>query len=262
MLFRSIAGTAPFIEIQKTLNFSLNFEGVEVTWDNIYDGEYYVVMNYTDALNVENRYELVIDEKGKGRRKINVGGVLETDLYFTVGDYYANVSESVAFRFKKLEQGQFDRSIWRIVDFKSEEAGGEVYPNGYANALLDGAANTFWHSRWANLPEGYVVGYPYWVTFDLQRKVQLDSAEYQQRHNNAMAGAITLEGSNTSALGPWDPINVTTMTVSNGFKKRVPFDQSYFYRYVKMSITKPGGGNQAHAALAEFVLFGQDIVDE
>ena len=114
------AGTTPFEKLAASIKVSLNLEGVKVSWDNEEAGEYYLNLNI-DSLKTDPDYEIVIKETGSGERQIPISGILTADLLFTVGDVYGNESIPVVRNYKKLENGWFDRSIWAVVDYSSQE---------------------------------------------------------------------------------------------------------------------------------------------
>ena len=56
----------------------------------------------------------------------------------------------------------------------------EGYPNGRVIAMLDGNANTFYHSRW-----GPDIPYPHWFIVDMKQNVEIQGIHLQRRQGNA-----------------------------------------------------------------------------
>lgn len=71
--------------------------------------------------------------------------------------------------FKEIEQ-----STWKVKGFDSEETVGEGADNGRANLVLDGKANTYWHSDWRS---GLHSDYPHFITFAHNGDTELDRIE-------------------------------------------------------------------------------------
>ncbi|MEI6864904.1 discoidin domain-containing protein [Flavicella sp.] len=64
-----------------------------------------------------------------------------------------------------------------IVDFSTEEAGGEDPVNGYGTAGIDGDPGTFWHSNWSSTGSSY----PHHLTIDLGSEKSIASFEIFRR---------------------------------------------------------------------------------
>lgn len=75
---------------------------------------------------------------------------------------------------------KLDRSAWDIIDFSSEEAGGEGPVNGYATAAFDGDINTFWHSAWSTSSPDY----PHYITIDMNSTVRMLAVDCARRQGN------------------------------------------------------------------------------
>lgn len=247
----------PFDLLLNELNVAVKLDGIDVSWNNVHDGEFYIDVSYKNQMDVENTIEIVIKELGQGSQFIVLPGLLESDIHFTAVDQYGNKSGSAkTYHFKRLENGKLDRTLWKIAAFSTEEAGGEgAWPLGYAVALLDGNPTTFWHSKWKDYPDPH---YPHWVTFDLGRVVQLKSAEIVRRLNNANLNTFEIQGG-PSKDGPWTRIKEYVILPNNN-PQAIPFDAPVEYRFIRFYCTK--GGGAVHASLAEFVLYGQDLEDE
>lgn len=85
-----------------------------------------------------------------------------------------------------------------IPKFSSEEAGGEGPKSGYISAILDGDANTFWHSRWSDK----VAKPPHWFILDLGDSYDINQITMLPRQGsgnkpNGLIQKFTLSYSNT-----------------------------------------------------------------
>lgn len=251
------ADVTPFDALLDGVSVGIKLEGVDVTWNNTHTGEFYIDVSYKNQLGVENTTEIVIKEQGEGSQFIELAGVLESEVILSSADEYGNKSLlDKTVRFKRLENGNLDRKIWKVADFSTEEAGGEgAWPQGYAAALLDGNPTTFWHSKWSN---SYPARYPHYVTFDLGRVVQLKSAQIVRRLNNANLNTFEIQGGPTKN-GPWTKIKEYVILPNNN-PQTIPFSEPVEYRFIRLYCTVGGGGN-VHASMAEFMLYGQDLED-
>lgn len=61
---------------------------------------------------------------------------------------------------------EYDRSTWKVVDFNTQEDGGEGPVNGRATCLIDGNPDTFWHSQWSGIST--MPPTPHWIIFDMR----------------------------------------------------------------------------------------------
>lgn len=109
------------------------------------------------------------------------GGYIANAAANTTGRYVKYVAVSGPNNFTYLGEinviERLDNSDWSIVDFSSEEAGGEGPVNGYANAAIDGDLGTFWHSAWSS---GSPV-YPHHFTVDLGAEQNIAAFEIFRR---------------------------------------------------------------------------------
>ncbi|WP_303917696.1 DUF4998 domain-containing protein [Draconibacterium sediminis] len=75
---------------------------------------------------------------------------------------------------------KLDRAGWDIIDFSSEEDGGEGPVNGYVTAAFDGDINTFWHTAWKNSQPDY----PHYITIDMNTTVRMLAVDCARRQGN------------------------------------------------------------------------------
>lgn len=254
ILVNAKGDVTPFDALMNSVEASVKHTGLEIKWNNVYDGEFFVDVKFKDKSAMDRKLEVVIKEKGTGFQLVELPGVYQTEVRVSVVDIYGNQSvEDRVFNFKRLENGRLDRTIWNIVGFSTEEAGGEGPVSGYASALLDGNPTTFWHSKWKDYLDPH---YPHYVTFDLGRIVNLKSAEIYRRIGNTDLNTFQIQGG-PSKDGPWTKI-VEYVILANNNAQAIPFTEPVKYRFIRMYCTK-GGGTALHASMAEFSLFGEDL---
>ena len=75
------------------------------------------------------------------------------------------------------EGDKLSKTDWKIVSFTTEEPSGEGSNNGHAKHLIDGNAETFWHSRW----QGGSDPLPYEVIIDMNHRVKIAQVELLPR---------------------------------------------------------------------------------
>lgn len=242
----------------------VDFGGVHLSWDNIYDEDFYIDLEYSDINGNDYKEEILAPANQAKSQFIAVASKLEgtQTIYINayISDTYGNQSVPQILKFRKLEAGKFTRKgVWKVVDLSSVQ-GNHAYDDdsseGAALNMLDDKASTFYHSNWddAKYP------FPHHVTFDLGGKKRIEKAEFQQRQNTHMANGVELYGSNT-----FDTDETTSWTYCGGFFLEQSNGIQVFelpnaveYRYIKLMFTTPGS-KAGLAALAEFALYGQDI---
>ncbi|MYT19727.1 arabinogalactan endo-1,4-beta-galactosidase, partial [Streptomyces sp. SID7760] len=128
-----------------------------------------------------------------------------------------------------------------------EETAGE---NGRAANVLDGDANTLWHSRWSGTPAPL----PHSITIDMHRTTAVSALVYHPRlgGGNGRAGAYTIATSTDGtafaapvAAGTWrDDDTVKTAT----------FLRTETARYVRLTVTSEAGGRGPWTSAGEIRL--------
>lgn len=241
-----------------------NFGGVDVSWDNVYDEEFYIQLSYFDPTGKEISEEIAVDGNSEGSRFIPIAGIQQTDLSIITSDIYGHKSVVNRVPYKMKEQGKFDRSVWKVMDFDSQEENDNGYTRRVTD-MLDGDPTTFWHTKW-NGATAEEQKWPHYATFDLGRKVKITRVEIQNRIDankaNAMLKDIEVQGSNVSAKGPWETFGTHTMP-NNKVPQYIILKNPVEFRYVKLVCVNAGPGSDIHyAAVAEFALYGEDLVEE
>lgn len=257
----AIPGEPAFVDLLQTVEISGNFGGVDLKWDNPSDDKFYLHVSYQNDKDEVETTEVDVTEKGKGKQFVGIVGVLSANLSISVTDVVGNTSDLISYNYKNLERGKFDRSIWAVVDFSSQEEKGETLPNGPAAALLDGDKASFWHSQWKDkTPE--MEHFPHYVTFDLKRRVKITRGEITHRPGKMQAKGIILYGSNDTQLGPWIEIIKFNMSTTAGSTTTFKLPEPVEFRYIKMFCETAGSNDAIHAALGDFALYGEDIVED
>lgn len=251
-------GKPAFIDLQNTLEVTNNFGGIDLKWNNLSGDKFYINVSYATSEGEIQNTEIDVTETGEGKQFVGITGVLNADIDITVSDIVGNTTAPQTFSFKNLEKGKFDRSIWEIPDFSSQEAVGE---DGKALNMLDGNKTTFWHSKWYNA-DASLKKFPHYVTFDLKRTVRISKVEITQRHNKVMANKVIIYGSNESYSGSWTEIATINLPQTQGTTLATPLTDPVEYRFIKIFLETPGSEDTQFGALAEFALYGEDIVDE
>ncbi len=75
----------------------------------------------------------------------------------------------------------YDRTLWQVIDFSSQEANGEGANNGRAIFVLDGNNSTFWHTQW----QGASPGPPHYLTIDMGEQKTLHGVSFLPRQNDS-----------------------------------------------------------------------------
>ncbi len=235
---------------------TVDFGGIYLSWDNIYDEDFYIDLEYSDINGNDYKEEVLASAKSSGEKFIAVASKLEGTQTINVSSYisdtYGNQSAPYIFQFYKLEAGKFDRSLWEVLDFSSQ-----LNDSQYKVAnVLDCKTSTFWHSKWTG-----EYTYPHHATFDLKSKKRIEKAEFQQRQDNKMTKDIEIWGSNdyTTADGTvWTFCGTCTLENSNDMQLFV-LPNPIEYRYIRLILTTPMTTGGTSGGLAEFALYGQDL---
>ncbi|MFG2982269.1 discoidin domain-containing protein [Streptomyces sp. NPDC048258] len=130
-----------------------------------------------------------------------------------------------------------------------EETSGE---NGRAANVLDGNANTIWHSKWSGTPTPL----PHSITIDMHRTAVVSALVYHPRTDwaNGRAGAYTVTTSTDGtafgapvAAGSWrDDDTVKTAT----------FTRTENTRFIRLTVTTEAGGRGPWTSAGEIRLSG------
>lgn len=260
---KAIPEKAAFIDLQSTIEITNNFGGVDLKWNNLSGEKFYINVDYTTNEGETQSAEIDVTEQGPGKQFVGITGVLNADLNVTVSDIVGNTTAPQVYAYKNLEKGKFDRSIWEVADFSSQEAVGENGGNnGKAIHMLDGNKATFWHSKWYGA-DASLKKFPHYVTFDLKREVKITKIEMTQRAEKVMARDVVIYGSNESGTeGPWTEVVTITLPQTRSVTYATTLEEPVVFRYIKMFLKTAGSEDGQFGAMAEFALYGEDIVEE
>lgn len=141
-----------------------------------------------------------------------------------------------------------DNSTWKIADYSSEETSGEGAVNGHIAAVIDGDANTYWHSNWT----GSSPGYPHYITFDMRTQITFNGMYFIQRSassgTNGVVKSLSIYFSNDNAS--WTQVYSGDLNVSTKDKQMITFSTPAKGRYVKVQFDASANGAQ-FAAMSE-----------
>ena len=141
-----------------------------------------------------------------------------------------------------------DNSDWLVVDFSTEEAGGEGPVNGYATAAIDGDIDTFWHTNWSTTGSSA----PHHLTIDLGAEKGITGFEVFTRNGDSRGATVhefwvssdnvtfTQVASLNAAIDPSTGVVVNTDVITSG-------------RYIKYVATD---GPNSYTFLGELRVFG------
>lgn len=243
------------------VKLGVDFSGINVSWENNYDENFYIELTYTDLNGNDYKEEVVVAANSTGKQFVKIGanisGTQSLDVYATIVDENGNESDQKVLKFYKKEAGKLDRRLWKIVDFSSQE------PGAVAANVLDGNIQTQWHSRWSTNK----VDYPHYIVLDLGARKRLEKVGIYQRQSLVMVKGMSVYGNNVSDKpadeSQWNlcyEFDLTTSLAEQIFE----FPNIVEYRYIKLVCTSPAnaGGDAMCAALAEVYLYGSDVADE
>ncbi|WP_240122289.1 discoidin domain-containing protein [Streptomyces sp. MUM 2J] len=130
-----------------------------------------------------------------------------------------------------------------------EETIGE---DGRAANVLDGSADTIWHSKWSGTPAPP----PHSITVDMHRTTPVSALVYQPRNDgpNGRAGAYTITTS-TDGTTFGAPVSTGTWRDDDTVKTAV-FTRTESARYVRLTVTGEAGNRGPWASAAEIRLSG------
>lgn len=228
-----------------------NGKKISVSWDNLFEGEYVISM-FIDKIKDKADREIVIHSPGKDGQLIYMPeDLFSANVIFTLRDAYGNERPLFEKSYLSIsESGWLDRGLWTIANISSEHAG------WLATNILDGKSGTSWAS--------YLVAsndFPHYLIFDLQRNVRLSKARIMPGNAHSKM-FIRIQGSTSpNKNSQWT--DIATYSVPNtttGVWQEIEFPAEVTYRYIRFYCER-SLSNDYYAVMAEFALYGQDIVD-
>lgn len=147
---------------------------------------------------------------------------------------------------------KINKSDWSVVSVSSEEANGEGANGGKAIHMIDGNAETFWHSKW----QGGSVALPHEMVFDMKKTVQIAQVELlpRGRSSNNPIKLVQFETSMDNVT--WESIG--EFAFENSDVALLYAVKSTKARYIKMIIPNKGGNGNV-AAIRELDVRGTII---
>ncbi|MEU3922781.1 discoidin domain-containing protein [Streptomyces sp. NPDC029004] len=122
-----------------------------------------------------------------------------------------------------------------------------------AQLVLDGSADTIWHSKWSGNPSPL----PHSITIDMHRTAVVSGLAYQPRPSNSANGRIGAYSVTTSTDGTTFGAPVATGTWKDDDSvKGATFTSPVSARYVRLTATTEAGGRGPWSSAAELRLSG------
>ena len=184
---------------------------------------------------------------------------------------------------RRVTPVRLDRSKWVFPGYVDNSQAGQIgyssqannegsTPNGRVIAMLDGATNTFWHSRWgANAGDGLGgTNYPQWFIVSLNELTEIHAVMFQRRQGNGgSARGYFLYTCETEPTDPNDPVNGYDWKFVGEYEFNPNInDEQLAYiddeeeplpkaRYVRLYFDEKHRGSGNFVMMAEFALFGR-----
>lgn len=190
----------------------------------------------------------VTSNKSTDSKKIPITENGDQIILVTLTNVYGD-SWQKTFTSSALPVVKLDRSAWTIIDFDSQEAGGEGPVSGYVTAVIDGDTGTFWHSQW----NGAQPDFPHWFTIDMGAQKTISAFEiFRRKDTDNGTNVHEFYVSNDNITWTLAGLLESKLTDNNG--KRVEATPNAVQaRYVKYHAK---AGNGKFAFLSEFYLYG------
>ena len=138
----------------------------------------------------------------------------------------------------------YDRALWQVIDFSSEEANGEGANNGRAIFALDGNNGTFWHTQW----QGASPGPPHYLTIDMGTVKTLHGLSFlgRQADGGGKPNEVNIQVSTDNAT--WT--NAGTVNLLNSQALQSQFFPNGFQsgRYFKVIVNSAYNGSYTQIA--------------
>lgn len=200
-----------------------------------------------------NTAPLYISVKTKGAGAINA--LQNYILPISIESSTINVNENLRTTFYVVKSQpdledytDYDRALWSVAGFSSQEANGEGANNGRAIHSIDGDKTTFWHSQW----QGGSPGPPHHIIYDMGEEKEVHGLSFLSRQSgdNGKPNLVTIETSTDNVT--WTSGGNVELQNNNNLQRRFlsSFRQA---RYVKIIITSSFSASHSH--LAELYAF-------
>jgi hypothetical protein len=232
--------------ILESLSFNSVLGGVKANWSNPDGTDIVLSFEYTAASNAKT--QTVESSDSDGEYTISGMDSGEQNIAVTIADVYGNSFGPKIFVVSPQAASQLDKTAWTIIDFSSEEAGGEGPINGYVTAAIDGDINTFWHTTWSTGSPDY----PHHFTVDMGAEKTIASFEVFRRQNNGNGQTkhqflVSNDGVTWTDLGTFD------MNSGSNEGQIFPMSDNPTARYFKYVATE---GPNNYAFMGEINVYG------
>lgn len=142
----------------------------------------------------------------------------------------------------------YNKDSWEVIDYSTEESAGEG-ANGFASLIIDGDADTYWHSCWSGCTEEES-NYPHFISVNMGSAEDISGLQFAQRQAGTRGvNLIEIEVSDNNeewrSLGEFNLLNITAPQL-------VEFEELENFQYFRI-IMKSGydDGGAAFLALGE-----------
>ena len=240
----------PLMGVLESVKATPVLGGVEFAWNNANQSEINVKIEYIGADGTTAKTSNFESTDANGVALVSGMSSSEQIVKVTVSDLLGNSFGPREFTTAPQPAVKIDKSGWTIIDFSSQEAGGEGPTNGYVAAAIDDNINTFWHTAWSTGSPDY----PHHFTVDMGKEVTIASFECFRRQGNGTGHTkqkfeVSTDNSTWIDLGTFDFDNKT----NDGQITAIPSNPKV--RYFRYTATE-GPKNFTH--LGEINVFGAE----
>lgn len=268
-------GAPNFVKVLKTVSIEPSFGGVVVSYDNQYDENVVVVLDYQGATtqDAKGTAQFTAAKKTKGSQFVRfaynnnksfLSGEAVKITYHTE-DEYENASETQEVSVTPQGIVALDRSGWTFpgydpnsnsaqIGYSSQETKGEG-KNGRLMAILDGDFSTYWHSSWKVKTD-----YPQWFIVDMGAEHEIVTLDFARRLNNnkeqkgehiyTCTDANAADKSNPESW-TWEDQGSYSFDPNSDALQPATFKKAVKARYIKVYFGKEFKGNGNFCMLSE-----------
>ncbi|PXY01723.1 hypothetical protein DF185_09660 [Marinifilum breve] len=232
------------LKLSGTFNTDKDVNYLGFYCDPATDNADYDAVSWASPVGTDNSFEVSMPIS-EFHQKGNTPYVLRL-LFNHLNGEISKFSYSFAFKNDEpvIEFGDkenLDRSKWQVIEFSSEEN------NEFASHVLDGDANTFWHSRWSS----NATSYPHYLTIDMNEIHKVSGFSFLQRDGMRKVKDIEIlvssDNSQWKSMGNFQLKEINTL-------HHINLSHEAEFRYFKIIMNSAFDGKQ-FAALAEIMCF-------
>lgn len=151
-----------------------------------------------------------------------------------------------------FKTSKYDKTGWKVISFSSQETNGEG-TNGRASQIIDGDAETYWHSQW----QGTQAKYPHYFVIDMQKVQSIGGFELTMSGGSnryIKAYDIYVSDDNTN----WQKI-YSDNDAPNQATFQVRLDSAADARYIKLVIREGRATDGCFVRLNEFDVMSGNV---